>query len=237
MSMISKHDCIEFLGHRIICGDVLDDSVIKYANMATIPVDTYYVDPPYNDPLLYSIIPENTGSGNKLLINTSAYNYMDGLIEAVSRGWSPSFEFIWDGAVSQKKQNMPLMRHKSIKCFGKKMWLPNRGIYIKNEELSYNHLKRNHAYLQTVYQENFATMKKWSEYQKPVNWLRAIFGGLGCASVLDYFAGSGSALFAAIECGMTYTGIEINPAKCDKIIDRLKTKYPHINISINKIVR
>jgi len=226
---------IDFSGNIVICGDCADSRVISYINNHRMNIDTYLVDPPFDNKMLYNVIPKNENDYEKLIILSSPRNYLDGIFIAIENGWTPSFEFIWDGCVSHNIDNSPLLRHKSAKCFGSKYWNKLRGVYIDDDK-PVNHLRKNYTHLQTVYKENFAKSDKIHPHEKPINWLSGIFGGIGSKHVLDYFAGSGNALFAAIDSGNMYTGIELDEDRCDAIIDQIKNKYPYSNIEITKMV-
>lgn len=55
------------------------------------------------------------------------------------------------------------------------------------------------------------------------------WGGL----VVDFFLGSGSTMVAAHQVGRKCYGIEMDPAYCQTIVDRMKRLDPGIEIIIN----
>lgn len=234
--MITTGDVIEFMDNRIICGNSTHAHVIKYALNSSIRVDSYFVDPPYEMRDLYAVFPDCSDASDSLILITAPYNYLDGVDMAVRGGWIPSYEFVWDGGVSLKREGLPLVCHKSAKVFGPKYFDNKRAIYTR-DGAGVDRLRRNYKTLQSVYRENFATRRVRHVHEKPVAWLTGIFGGLGVRHVLDYYAGSASALFAALNVGARYTGIEVDPMICDVILGRLVSEYPEHPVSIHKVPR
>ncbi len=233
--MISTGDVIEFMENRIICGDSRDPAILRYAKKSKIKVDTHFIDPPYDKPELY-IIPDKKNNDDILLLVSAPYNYLAGIDNALATGWNPLFEFIWDGCVSWKKSDgNPLFRHKSIKAFGSNKWNQKRAVYTDGRPV--NHLAKKHTYLQTVYRENFAKMNSIHPHEKPVSWLTGIIGGLGSQSILDYYAGSCSMLFASLNVGIMYTGIELNSKVLDDVLGKLVLKYPQHPVNITKVIK
>jgi len=58
--------------------------------------------------------------------------------------------------------------------------------------------------------------------EKPVELLSRLIGVSGAQALLDPFAGSGSTLVAASSLGVRSIGFEIEPDRCEMIVDRLR---------------
>jgi hypothetical protein len=210
-------DEINLSGNRLLLGDALTFEINE-------DYDTYIVDPPFDQPDLWNIIPVNKRSTDNLILFSAPDNYLDGVSIALARGWTPSFEFIWDGCASEKKKNAPLLRHRSIKVFGPKIWNYERALLCDGIP---DRIRKNYKHLQTVYSENYASSGRSHIHAKPVKLMTAVFGGLESNKILDYFAGSGNMLFASIASGANYTGIEINEEYYNQIIRKHKYEYKH----------
>lgn len=230
---INYGDIVHLGENRIIFGDATDNEIVDKCYFWPTPVDAAIIDPPYDNENLYNVIPEKKNMNSLILIN-GPKNFFYGSNVAISRGWTPKFEFIWDGCVSLRKKNEPLYRHKSAKIFTTNMWNFENSIYHTKGSSSTNFIRRNYKYLQSVYSENFAKMNKSHKHEKPFNWIRGIFGGLNFNHIVDFFAGSGVAMFACMDIGSVYTGIEIEKDLIESIVNRFLDQYPGVEIKITR---
>ena len=227
---VAKQGDIWQLGvHRIMCGDSTNpDNVNKLLCGAMI--DTYFVDPPYEQESLYDVIPEN--NGDRLFVFSDHKHFQKAICAATEKKWPARFELVWDCCQSWYTPNRPLARHKTCYLFGNdEKWRFDRAIIqdgktrqekdVKNTRGGCHYIPLDGAvHMRTI--ESFPNTAQNDEngYGKPVKWLAAMLEGYGGTNVLDYYAGSGAVLIACEQTGRKCFSIELSPHYCDVIIQR-----------------
>ena len=223
---IPTGEVIELGRHRLICGDSTDPEIVA-AVLGGAPVDLLYYDPPYEAAALWRIdVP-----ANKTLVFSDARHVRDAMYQALK--FEYVYEFVWDTVISWYLDNRPLCRHRSaylcqnvpdydagagVRNDGKSRKASRRTSNLG--EYTYEPLGDGQVRLTTVFQKSKADLS--AEHGKPVEWIGPIIAGCGARNVLDLFGGSGSTLAACEQLGIPCFIVEKDPAKCQRIADRVR---------------
>jgi len=225
--------------HRLMCGDSTSvDSVDTL--MSGDVADVIVFDPPYEIETLYADAMMPPLPHQKLLIFWDIKRFATAPASALSAGWTPCYELIWDNVTSWYTPNRPLARHKSCGVFGADpSWDFDAAIIHdgkKRESRTVHNTRGTSDYvpldgavhLRTV--ESFPTTAESSEHahSKPMAWIVAMFNGVGGAIYLDLFGGSGTTLIACAQTGRSARVIELDPRYCD-VIRRRWTRWAKAN--------
>jgi DNA modification methylase len=218
--------------HRLMCGDSTSiDAVDRLTGEQSWDVCVF--DPPYEIEHLYKDAMPAHEPGKKLLVMWDFKRFAIAPAAALAAGWPSQYEFIWDCVQSWYTPNRPLQRHKSIGYFSTEAKFntdtsiindgKDRGSKrtVKNTRGSSEYTPMNGAkHIATV--ESFPNTAQKDEHGhgKPVEWITAIFNGIGGVIYLDLFGGSGSTLIACEKTARDCRMMELDPKYCDVIIQR-----------------
>ncbi|MCI0532363.1 MAG: DNA modification methylase [candidate division Zixibacteria bacterium] len=220
---------LELGKHRILCGDALDTEVIK--KFLDGKADMIFTDPPYN----VDYVPEKAPTGRRAgrvnvlggIQGDKNFDY-DKLLSSLPELVSGSV-YICIGYTEYAKMSLRLreLTGRTETCI---VWVKERFSFgRKHYHSQYEFI------LFTWFEKCFWAGRRnitdvWkverdvaSSYlhptQKPVELARTAIENSCPADgvVLDLFAGSGSTLIAAEQCGVTFRGVEIDPYYCDVI--------------------
>ncbi|AKA60254.1 DNA modification methylase [Verrucomicrobia phage P8625] len=217
--------------HRLMCGDSTSiDAVEKL--MDGNEWDVCVFDPPYELEHLYSEAMPIAEPGKKLAVMWDFKRFGIAAHKAISAGWNPLYELIWDCVQSWYTPNRPLARHKAMGIFGEDPFFDTEKAIIedgKNRQAkTVSNTRGKCEYVPLDGAKHIATVESFPNtaekdthgHGKPIKWIEAIFNGIGGSVYLDLFGGSGSTMIAcekkARECRM----MELNPKYCDVIIKR-----------------
>lgn len=234
-------DVWELNNHKLIC----DDSF----SIGTLPkYDILIYDPPYERVEFYNLIPEYQ-KGKKLLIFWDFKRFGLAPHKAIMKNWNPQYEFIWNCIQSWYTPNRPLQQHKACGYFSEDPFFDTENSYIQDNKKRksgfVNNTRGVSAYkpsdsgkhLSTVESISNASLPKEYKHSKPLDWIKAIFGGIGEGIYLDLFAGSGMTLLCCEMLGYSSINYEILPENCDLIVTQyikaLKSKGEKIIIKLN----
>lgn len=212
--------------HRLMCSDsTVSTEIDKLVNSLSIDVIVF-------DPLYTKSIPV-AEQGKKLLLFWDFKRFAIASHAAISAGWTPQYEFIWDCVQTWYTPNRPLARHKAVGVFSDDPFFnmdaaiihdgkyrgPNR--IVQNTRGHCHYMPLDGAkHLSTV--ESFPNTQQTDEHGhgKPIAWIEAIFRGIGGNLYLDLFGGSGTTLIACEKIGYQCLMMEIDSNYCDAIIKR-----------------
>jgi DNA methylase len=207
-------------GHKVYNADSTNREFISDLIMNE-KINAIVFDPPYEIKDIYTHIP-NPSPGMALILFYDYKHFGAAIYNAISKGWLPKFELIWDCCGSVIEDGRPLNSHKSCAVFGD-FEFKNKLSLIKNSVRS---KKCNSERLKSI--EKFKQSEILHQYghkhAKPHDWLRAIFSGVRGNAYLDMFAGSGSTLLVCMEMGIRTVLIEKEIKLCEKIVSSFSNK-------------
>lgn len=215
--------------HFLMCGDSTQE-INRETALRYCEADTLFYDPPYDREDLYESIPENVDG--TLLLSYDHKHFAKAILEATKKHWTAQFELIWDCCQSWYTPNRPLAKHKTIAVFkDDPAWNFDKAIIKdgKKREPKIVHNTRGSCdykpldgaiHMRTC--EPFPNTALTDEHGqgKPLEWIKAILGGVNAKKVIDYFGGTGTTLIACEIIGTQCCMIEKEPEYCDVIIDR-----------------
>lgn len=194
--------------HRIVCGDSANKESVDLA-LAGDDFDILVYDPPFEKTHLYSSLPRRR-IGKKLVLFWDSKRFAPAVTAAISAGWQPYAEMIWDTVTSWLIKDYPLIQHRTCGLFGDTItW------HRDADKLACG------KHLTSVYRSPNSQCKD-SAYQKPAEWFASLFAGIGGRVVLDMFGGSGTTLIACERLGISARVIEIDRAQCEQMIARIE---------------
>jgi len=218
--------------HRLMCGDSTSVDAVERLLIGR-DYDVCVFDPPYEIENLYFDAMPPPMPGQKLVLFWDFKRFAIAPHAAISSGWEPCYEFIWDCVQSWYTQNRPLQRHKACGIFGDNPTFNTDAAIIhdgkdrggprvvsntrgKSEYKPLNGAK----HIATV--EAFANTAQTNEHAhgKPIKWIEAIFNGIGGDVYIDFFGGSGTTLIACEKTDRECYVMELDPKYCDVIIKR-----------------
>lgn len=241
-------DLIEIGEHRLLVGDSTDEAHKKRLLGGIVP-DAIVFDPPFelwDDFSEFMPLPQES---NNLLVLYCYQTFGVAIYSAMRNGHKPKYEFIWDMIQSQFLPNRPLNRHRGLAVFGDDKHFDIENAIIA-DEVKRKKSRVSNPYGTTDYVPNpngrhISSVERFGNanqsaqdgeqeksYGKPIKWIGAILAGLRSRSVFDMFGGSGAFLVASEQIGCKYYGIEIDPVKCQNIINRMQLLKPGIKINI-----
>jgi len=242
---IKVGDIFQIGKHRLMCGDSTSIDAVDNL-MCGADWDVCVFDPPYEVESLYVDAMPPARTGKKILVMWDFKRFATAPAAALSAGWQPQYEFIWDCVQSWYTPNRPLQRHKAIGVFGDDPFFntetsiivdgKDRGPArtVRNTRGSSNYTPLDGAkHIATV--EAFPNTQQRDDHGhgKPVAWIEAIFNGVGGAIYLDLFGGSGSTMIACEQLNRTCYMMELDPKYCQVIIDRMRALDGTIKIRRN----
>ena len=218
--------------HRLMCGDSTSiDAVEKLMNGGNW--HTCVFDPPYEIESLYYDAMPTAKAGAKMCVFWDFKRFGLASHAAVQRGWGGLYEFIWDNQTSWFTPNRPLARHKTCGVFGDDPKFNFDEAIIRDGKIRKEKEVKNTrgsmkykpldgaSHLSTVFSMNKATMDTGGHaHGKPVQWIEAIFNGVGGVRFLDLFGGSGSTIIACEKTRRECYTMELSEANVDVIILR-----------------
>lgn len=220
-------DIITLGKHKLLCGDALDKTeIVRLIEGAD--VDLLYYDPPYESKECWDCFYDC----NKALIFTDNRHILDAYF--IISKFKHVYEFVWDTAVSWYLENRPLCRHRSAYLCQNVPEYNSDGAIFDDGKIRTKHNvtthKGNYEYqplengvrLSSIYQKNKAQLQ--AQYGKPIEWIAPIIAGACATNVLDLFGGSGSTLMACEQLGITCCVVEIDPVKCQNIVNRFESR-------------
>jgi len=225
---ISKKGDLFALGrHRLLCGDSSDICQVEKVLAGAKPELLLY-DPPYEIEEAWSW----AYPCDRALIFTDYQHIKEPW--SIARSYAEIMQFIWDFGTSQYTHSRPLQQHRTcLYCSNDAQWIRERAIYSDDVErkgykggrtewgdYQYDPLPAGCRYLATIYREGYRSAVIGNGlHGKPVDWIRCLIGGSGAKTVLDMFAGSGTALIAAPE-DVTVYAVELDERKVDGCLAR-----------------
>ena len=227
-TVIQVGDLVWLGNHKILCGDSCKKEDVERV-MGGEEADIIVYDPPYDVDNIYSHIPPST-QGARLIVFWDFKRFGVASYEAISKGWEPMYEFIWDNCTSWYTPNRPLARHKACGVFGDDAFfdLDNAIIHdgktrkshtVTNTRGSYNYQALPEGkHISTV--EQFPNTDKLYKHSKPIKWITAIMGGLRGDLVFDMFSGSGTTIIACEEIRKHSFNIDNDPCMVQMAIQR-----------------
>ncbi len=219
--------------HRLMCGDSTSvDDIDKLMNGDSW--HTCVFDPPYEVTDLYRDAMPSYEDGKRICVFWDFKRFSVAAASTEAYGWSGLYEFIWDNQTSWYTPNRPLARHKACGVFGGndqkfnfdeaivKDGKKRQEKVVKNTRGSSNYKPLDGAvHLSTVFTLNKATMNTGGMvHGKPIQWVEAIFNGVGGVKYLDLFGGSGSTIIACEKTRRQCFTMELNPINIDVIVKR-----------------
>lgn len=229
---VSKPGDIWLLGeHRLMCGDSTNKMDIE-ALLNGNSYDVCVIDPPYELESLYFETIPNCLPGKKLIVFWDMKRFAAASVAAVKHGWNPLYELVWDNVTSWYTPNRPLARHKACGIFGDDpFWDFDKAIIkdgkkreqkvVRNTRGECNYVPLDGAvHLRSI--EAFPTTRESGghEHSKPVEWIKAIFNGLGGENYLDLFGGSGTTIIACEQTRRRSFVMEKDPKYVDVAVRR-----------------
>lgn len=184
--------------------------------------DVIFYDPPYQESWAYRHIPAPEHVHQALLLAWDFRRFAVAPAAALTAGWIPHWEFIWDNAGAVWRPGEPGQAHKAIGLFsgGSLRWNQEHGKIV-----DYGKPRAAERKMTSVYRRAKTSMPTSHPHAKPDEWLAGILSGIGAGTMLDMFAGSGAGLFACEQLGMTWTGIEIDPDTAQAIADEYQEVF------------
>ena len=217
--------------HRLMCGDSTSiDAVEKLMDGSEWDVCVF--DPPYELTNLYSDAMLPSSDGKKMVVMWDFKRFAVAPAAALNAGWEPQYEFIWDCVQSWYTPNRPLARHKAIGVFGDDPFFDTDLAIIndgkKREAKRVSNTRGSMNYKPLDGAKHIATVEAFPNtaendthgHGKPMDWITAIFNGIGGKTYLDLFGGSGSTLIACEKTARDCRIMELDPRYCDVIIKR-----------------
>ena len=227
----SKLGDLWFMGeHRLLCGDSTDAThVARLLDGQTW--DTCIFDPPYEVTELYGHVPK-VGKSQRLVIFWDMFRFATAAQAALTKGWTPLYELVWDCVTSWYTPNRPLARHKAVGVFGDDpKWAFDRAIIAEGKERKAGTVHNTRGdceyepldgavHMRSV--ESFPTCNEdgGHKHSKPEAWIRAILAGVGAKAVLDLFAGSGTSIVACQQLHAKCYAMELDPVAVDVCVAR-----------------
>lgn len=217
--------------HRLLCGDSTGISNVEKV-LCGNDWDVLVFDPPYEIEELYQSAMLPFQENKKLLVFWDFKRFAIAGKWPIEFGWTPQYEFIWDCVTSWYTPNRPLARHKACGYFAKDPYFnfdkaiihdgkERKAGIVKNTrgECDYKPLD-GAVHIRTVESFPNASEGDVHKHGKPVQWITAIFNGIGGEKYLDLFGGGGTTLCVCESLGKKSYTIELNPESCNAIISR-----------------
>jgi len=218
--------------HRVMCGDSTSiDAVHALTNGCRW--DVCLIDPPYELESLYGKSIPDAQPGKKLIVMWDFKRFGIAPCAAISAGWQPQYEFIWDCVQSWYTPNRPLQRHKAAGVFGDDPFFDTEKSIIKDgkdrgKKRTVSNTRGTSEYQPLDGAKHIATVEAFPNtmqkdehgHGKPMAWIEAIFNGVGGLVYLDLFGGSGATLIACEKSRRQCLMMELDPKYCDVIITR-----------------
>jgi len=224
---IIKGDIIVLGDHVLMCGDASNEKD-KQKLIENNNIDLLYWDPPYEIPDLWECFPE----AQRSLVFSDSRHIKDAMKLALN--YEYIYEFVWDTVISWYLDNRPLCRHRSAFLCQNEPGYNYDALVIEDGkqrkqtdrtsnlgEYTYTPLEDGKVRLTTVYQKSKAQLS--AEHGKPIEWIAPIIAGSGASNVVDLYGGSGSTLQACEQIGIPCKIMELDPLKCQGIVDRYNT--------------
>jgi len=218
--------------HKVMCGDSTSiDAVHALTNGCRW--DVCLIDPPYELESLYGKSIPDAQPGKKLIVMWDFKRFGIAPCAAISAGWQPQYEFIWDCVQSWYTPNRPLQRHKAAGVFGDDPFFDTEKSIIKDgkdrgKKRTVSNTRGTSEYQPLDGAKHIATVEAFPNtmqkdehgHGKPMAWIEAIFNGVGGSIYLDLFGGSGSTLIACEKTNRQCRMMELDPKYVDVIIKR-----------------
>lgn len=223
-------DLWELNDHRILCGDSTDIESMRRL-IENRPPAVYIVDPPYEQPDLYDVLPGAT-ENTKCVLFWDYRRFGIAPFKAITKGWNPLYEFIWNTVTSEYYINRPLARHRAAGVFGADIRFDTASAIIHDGKIRKSQVVVNRrgrlnyrpldgaVHIRTVEDFPKTAPDNRISHSKPIAWLTAIFNGIGGTLYLDYFLGSGSTLIACEKTSRICYSMEIEPHYVDVSVRR-----------------
>jgi DNA modification methylase len=216
--------------HRLLCGDSTDATQVARL-MDGQTWNACIFDPPYEVTELYGQVPK-VGKAQRLVIFWDMFRFATAAQAALTKGWAPLYELVWDCVTSWYSPNRPLARHKACGVFGDDpKWAFDRAIIAdgKKRKAGTVHNTRGDCeyepldgavHMRSV--ESFPTCNEdgGHKHSKPEAWIRAMLAGVGAKAVLDLFAGSGTSIIACQQLHAKCYAMELDPIAVDVCVAR-----------------
>lgn len=216
--------------HRLACGDCTDASTVARL-MGGESIETLLFDPEWDsmpNPPTY----------------TTALVFTDGgrIGEAIRLFGPPTWLFVWDCVSCWYTPNRPLRRTKHCLWYGelgkydfngahygdagteREVW-NTRGNYTFKPDPRGKHLA-------DLYSQPITKLHAESEHNhsKPLDWITMLVANCATGDIFDPFAGSGTTLVACQNISRRCRAIELSPAYCSVILQRMTDAFPGIEI-------
>jgi hypothetical protein len=222
--------------HKLLCGDSTKAADVARVTNAKV-VDSIVFDPEWDEE--YEALSVPAGG---LLAFTDGRRVGD----CVRAFGAPAWLFVWDGITSWYTPNRPLQRGKLCLWFGDVTKYNFNGSHYGDagEPREVSNTRGRYKFqpdprglhLSDVFQQSLVRLHADGSHshEKPIDWVRMLIGDCLSGTVFDPFAGSGTTAMACQQLGRTSVSIEINPAFCAVILDRMKSAFPELEIKKEK---
>lgn len=217
--------------HRVMCGDSTNPEDVRKLRMG-VEYNVCVFDPPYDMEHLYYDAMPKFSTGKKLLIMWDFKRFAIAPAAALSFGWPPQYEFIWDCVQSWYTPNRPLARHKAAGLFAEDPYFNTDDSIIidgKNREAkTVKNTRGTYEYTPIDGGKHIASVEAFPNaaendshgHGKPMKWIMAIFNGIGGENYLDLFGGSGTTIIACEQQNRRSHTMEIDEQYVDVIVKR-----------------
>jgi len=225
---IKPGDILSLGIHRLMCGSSMDKKQVSSLLNGEL-ADLLYYDPPYENPELW-----NCAIPARITISFTDSKHVKEALSVVNN-YKFIYEFVWDTVISWYLDNRPLCRHRSAFIgqdnpgYDSEAAVINDGKHRKEldrksnlGEYTYKPLPEGQVRLTTIFQKSKADLP--AEHGKPIEWIAPIIAGCHPKNVVDLFGGAGSTLIACEQIGVPCLVMEIDPVKCQLIVNRFE-KY------------
>lgn len=206
-------------GQRLICADMNDVPAGVVGEYQTL-----VFDPPWDAKEFEILLP-----AQQKLVFCGAPD----ITRAIELHGAPTWVFVWDLRSRWFLRNRPLRAAKYCLWYGNLADYRQDAVLIGKPE-GKPRLVRNHRgehlfdpgdgnWLSDIYARTVRQVRAENPHPqgKPLEWVTAILGNCTHGDIYDPCAGGGTTLLAAHALGRSATGVEIDPAHCRAILDRL----------------
>jgi hypothetical protein len=192
--------------HTVVCGDGTDDAL--HHAFRTHEYPSAIIDPPYDTDLVTWRVRHRD-----VLVFTDHMNTLRALAN-----WEMRYRnlFVWDTMSTRLMPDAPLQQTKVAAWFGSSDY---RNDAMMNRPPDKNGARKGER-LSTLYSAPISQIARIHPHAKPIDWVRLLIANCTRDHVVDYFAGSGTTLFACEALRRKSLLFETNPETCSLILER-----------------
>lgn len=216
--------------HRLLCGDSTDVGDVARV-MGGKNYETLIYDPEWDN-------------ASKMELPAWCIAFTDGqrAADVINLFGAPAWVFVWDCVSSWYTPNRPLKRGKLAFFYGDITKYNFDGAHYGDAGKARDVVNTRGSYtfqpdprgkhLSDVFSQPITKLHAESEHShsKPGDWVKMLIGNCTAGDVFDPFAGSGTTLVACQNLGRVCRAIEISPAYCAVILERMITAFPTLDV-------